>query len=211
VKEVFKNGVYGKMGNSPDEMQEYKLDRNSFKRTLPEIASEAFKLLRGFFVKMKFAQCGPLFRADRGVRIIKRNGSIKVGRKVQLHREVKLSAWGNEYFTEIKIGDNTSIGDRTEIHAGKGVEIGKGCNIAWDVCIMDRDYHKFNSNTEEIKPVKIGDNVWIGCNSIILKGITIGNGAVVAAGSIVTKDVPPKVLVGGNPAKVIKEDIYWIP
>ncbi len=76
---------------------------------------------------------------------------------------------------------------------------------------MDRDYHKFNSNTEEIKPVKIGDNVWIGCNSIILKGITIGNGAVVAAGSIVTKDVPPKVLVGGNPAKVIKEDIYWIP
>ena len=199
------------MGNSNEEVNVYKVDRNSFKRTLPEIASESLKLLRGFFVKVKFAECGPLLRVGKGVVIIRKNGAIRVGRKVQLHKGVKLSAFGNEYSTEIIIGDNTSIGDRTEIHAGKKVEIGRGCNIAWDVCIMDRDYHKFNSKTEDIKPVKIGDDVWIGCNSIILKGITIGNGAVIAAGSVVTKDVPPKTLVGGNPAKVLKEDIYWIP
>jgi acetyltransferase-like isoleucine patch superfamily enzyme len=198
------------MKYSPDDAKN-KIDKNSFKRTVPEIISEGLKLLRGFFVKMKFKECGSLFRAGKGLRVLIKNGSIKVGRKVQLHRGVKLSAWGNEYSTEIIIGDNTSIGDRTEIHAGKSVKIGCGCNIAWDVCIMDRDYHKFNSETEEIKPVTIGDNVWIGCKAVILKGITIGEGAVVAAGSVVTKDVPPKTLVGGNPAKVLKEDIYWIP
>ena len=53
--------------------------------------------------------------------------------------------------------------------------------------------------------------MWIGCNCIILKGVTIGEGAVVAAGSVVTKDVPPKALVGGNPAKIIKSDVFWKP
>jgi maltose O-acetyltransferase len=55
------------------------------------------------------------------------------------------------------------------------------------------------------KPVKIEDDVWIGGNATIVPGVTIGEEAVVAAGSVVTKDVPPKTLVGGNPAKVIKE------
>jgi len=192
--------------------QEFKIDKDAFnKRTLPEIVQEAVKLARGIFKKRKINKCGALFRVERGVRILKKNATIEIGRKVQLHRDVKLSAWGNEHHAEIIIGSNTSIGDRTEIHAGKKVTIGEGCNIAWDVCIMDRDYHKFNSQTEEIKPVNIGNNVWIGCNSIILKGVTIGEGAVVAAGSVVTKDVAPRTLVGGNPAKVIKEDIYWIP
>ena len=53
-------------------------------------------------------------------------------------------------------------------------------------------------------PIKIGNDVWIGCNSIILKGVTIGDGAIVAAGSVVTKDVPDYAVVGGAPAKVIR-------
>jgi len=191
--------------------EEFRIDGSSFNRSVSEIFAEALKLLRGMFVKARFESCGPLFRAGRGVRILKRDASITAGRKVQLHRNVKLSAWGGSCHAVLKIGDNTSIGDRTEVHAGRSVEIGSGCNIAWDVCIMDRDYHKFNSAVEEIRPVKIGDNVWIGCNSLILKGVTIGEGAVVAAGSVVTKDVAPGTLVGGNPARVLKEDIYWIP
>lgn len=194
-----------------DKKDDFKIDGSAFKRTIPEIVNEAVKLVRGFFLKLKFAKCGRLFRAGGGVRILRRNASIEIGRKVQLHRQVKLSAWGNECESKIVIGDNTTIGDRTEIHAGKLVEIGSGCNIAWDVCIMDRDYHKFDSSQEQMKPVKIEDDVWIGCRALIMKGTTIGKGAVIAAGSVVTKDVPPNTLVGGNPAKILKENIYWIP
>ncbi len=194
------------------EKTEFTLDRKAFTgRSLPQMMSEGFKLVRGLFFRFRTRDCGKLLRVEKGVRVLKRNAAIDIGRKVQIYRHVKLSAWGNECFSEILIGNETSIGDRTEIHAGKMVEIGSGCNIAWDVCIMDRDYHKFNSPTEIIEPVKIGDNVWIGCNSIVLKGVTIGNGAVVAAGSVVTKDVPSGALVGGNPARILKEDIYWIP
>ena len=191
--------------------QEFNLGRKALARPLSEILSEAFKLFRGFFIKRRLDACGRFFRAERGVRILRRNSFISAGRKVQLHRDVKLSAWGGARQARITIGDNTSIGDRTEIHSGNSVEIGAGCNIAWDVCIMDRDYHKFNSETEILKPVKIGDNVWIGCGCILLKGVSIGDGAVVAAGSVVTRDVPPACLAAGNPAKVIKENVYWNP
>ena len=58
-------------------------------------------------------------------------------------------------------------------------------------------------------PITIGDRVWIGCRAIILAGVTIGEGSVVAAGSVVTRDVPPGTLVAGNPAKVIRETGPW--
>ena len=59
------------------------------------------------------------------------------------------------------------------------------------------------------KPIKIGNHVWIGQRATVLKGVTIGDGAVIAAGSIVTRDVPPHSLVGGIPAKVLKENVEW--
>ncbi len=76
---------------------------------------------------------------------------------------------------------------------------------------MDRDYHKLNSEIETIRPVKIGNNVWIGCRSLILGGDTVADGAVVAAGSVVTTNVPSRSLGGGNPARVVKERVYWLP
>ena len=162
-------------------------------------------VLRGILNKWKFDKSGRLLRMERGVRVMKNNGRVSLGDRVLLHRYVKLSAYGGK----IEIGNNTYIGDRTEIHSGKSVKIGSGVNIAWDCNILDRDYHAFESDSEVVKSVVIEDNVWIGCRSIILKGVTIGEGAVVAAGSIVTRDVPPKCLVAGNPAKVIKENVTW--
>jgi acetyltransferase-like isoleucine patch superfamily enzyme len=70
--------------------------------------------------------------------------------------------------------------------------------------------HTITGNEYENKPIVIEDNVWIGCNVIILKGVTIGAGSIVAAGSIVTKNVPADSIVAGNPAKVIKENVKWI-
>lgn len=180
-------------------------------RTFGEYWDIFSKLVRGIFKRHKIDEVGNLFRVGKGVQILKKNGKIKIGDKVQLHHNVKLSVWGTDNFAALEIGNNTNIGDRTEIHAGKSVKIGNNCNISWDCCIMDRDYHKFNSEVESYGEVVIEDNVWIGCRSMILKGVRIGEGAVVAAESVVTKDVPPKTVVGGNPAKVLKEGIYWKP
>lgn len=172
----------------------------------------ASSLVRGAFLKLKFNSCGKLLRAEKGVRVLKTNCDISVGDKVNIHRYAKLSVYGNAgQKAVLKIGNGVAIGDRTEIHAGNSVTIGNGTLIAWDCCIMDRDYHKLESETEVTAPVSIGNNVWVGCNSIILKGINIGDGAVVAAGSVVTKDVPSGALVGGNPARIIKESITWNP
>lgn len=178
-------------------------------RNLSEYMDIACKLVRGVFYRPRFSPCGKLLRVGRGVRVLKKAGTIAIGDKVQLHRQVKLSCWGAEGTAKLTIGSGTAVGDRTEIHCGGQVEIGRDCNISWDCCIMDRDYHKIDSDTEIIHPVKIGDRCWIGCNSIIIKGVTLGEGAVVAAGSVVTKDVPARTLVGGNPARVIRENIEW--
>lgn len=180
-------------------------------RNFGEYVEIAATLMRGFLYRPRFLKCGKLLRVDSGVILKKKNAEILVGNKVFLHRHVKLSAWGTDQKAKISIGDRTYIGDRTEIHAGAHVSIGNDTVIAWDVCIMDRDYHKLNADMEVYKPVTIGNHVWIGCHSIILKGITVGDGAVVAAGSVVTHDVPPGALVGGNPARIIKEQVTWQP
>ena len=62
---------------------------------------------------------------------------------------------------------------------------------------------------ERTKPVIIGDHVWVGRRAIILKGVTIGSGAVIAAGAVVTSDVPAKALVGGVPAQIIESEVEW--
>jgi acetyltransferase-like isoleucine patch superfamily enzyme len=80
------------------------------------------------------------------------------------------------------------------------------------VTIIDTDFHNHYSDgiiNDAIKPVIMEDSVWIGCNVTVLKGVRIGNGAIIAAGSVVTKDVSPKSLVGGNPARLIKTNIDW--
>lgn len=138
-----------------------------------------------------------------------KKGKILFGKNVFLYPNIKMSVVGDSKVANLYIGENTDIGNRSEIHVADRIEIGKDCAISWDVCIMDTDYHKFNDNIYKSKPVKIGNKVWIGCRSTILKGVTIGNGAVIAAGSVVTKDVPANACVGGNPAKIIKENVSW--
>lgn len=91
--------------------------------------------------------------------------------------------------------------DGTQIYCAKKVTIGKDCAIARDVIIRDYDAHYLCDGIHEIaKEIYIGDHVWIGTRAIILNGVNIGDGAIVAAGSVVTKNVP---------AKVIRENVEW--
>lgn len=92
------------------------------------------------------------------------------------------------------------------------IEIGENATIAQNVIIRDSDIHHLIIENKEINnssPIIIGNNVWIGTGSIILKGVKIGNNVVIAAGSIVTKDIPDNCVAAGNPAKVIKTNITW--
>jgi acetyltransferase-like isoleucine patch superfamily enzyme len=100
---------------------------------------------------------------------------------------------------------------RTEIIAAESVSIGDDCAISWDVLVTDTDYHSLTPQKARTAPVVIGNRVWIGARASILKGVTIGDGAVVAAGAVVTKNVPPRTLVGGCPAVVIASDVSWSP
>ncbi len=101
------------------------------------------------------------------------------------------------------MNNNVTIDCFDAITIGHNVAISKG------VTIRDSDNHSMNGNQRISAPVVIDDNVWIGLNVTILKGGHIGSGAVVAAGAVVTKDVPQHALVGGVPAKIIKEDVSW--
>jgi len=105
----------------------------------------------------------------------------------------------------IEIGDYTSINYGVEIHSKVRVTIGRYLLIAWNVTILDTDYHGVGYNPPKHLPTTLEDGVWVGNGSTILKGVTVGQGAIVAAGSVVVKNVPPFTIVSGNPAKVIKE------
>ncbi|MBG9785411.1 hypothetical protein ABD70_14550 [Alkalihalobacillus lehensis] len=151
---------------------------------------------------------------------LKKNSNITIGENVLLNsvnrdyhinmsNSIKL--YTGQEGAEIKIGNNTRIHGSC-IHAYEKIHIGNNCLIAANSQIIDCNRHGLHfedpirrlERITESKPVIIEDYVWIGMNSVILPGVTIGEGGAVAAGSVVTKDVPPYTLVGGNPAIIIK-------
>lgn len=116
----------------------------------------------------------------------------------------------SENKSKISIGKGTYVGEFNNFRVGGAdLLIGENCVISQHITIItsNHDIKKdvlINKQPWEMKPVIIGDDVWIGANSIILPGISVGNGAVIGAGSVVTKDVPEDAIVVGNPAKIIK-------
>ena len=117
--------------------------------------------------------------------------------------------------SEIRIGNKTSIA-KVQIVSLEPykIEIGEDCMLSYDIEIRNTDSHKiYDKNTNERinegSSINIGNHVWLGMRAVILKGVNIGHNSIVAAGSIVTKDVKANTIVSGNPAKQIKENVYW--
>jgi acetyltransferase-like isoleucine patch superfamily enzyme len=175
-----------------------------------EILVRIFAYIRGFFLKRKFKTSGPLISYGKTI-VIKRNGVIEIGKHTRLWPDVKLVAMSQQSGRQaiIRIGDYSSLGDRTQVHCSQSVTIGNYALIAWDVNILEHDYHAPGGGNPIPEPITIEDEVWIACRCIILKGVTIGKGAIIGAGSVVTKSIPPYTFAAGNPARIIKKVASW--
>lgn len=161
---------------------------------------------------------GSNVRIDWNVRIYNNQNKLIIGDNVYLRAIKKGYQSGMAFPTTIlidvknavvKIGSNTRI-NGAYIHSQKSVSIGNNCVIASGVNIMDSNGHNLysaNRTTSRDDPheIVIGNNVWIGLNTIILKNTNIGDNCVVSAGSIVKGDFPPNSLIVGNPGKVVKK------
>jgi tetrahydrodipicolinate N-acetyltransferase len=128
---------------------------------------------------------------------------------VSLQRGVRVVVDGGR----LTIGHGTNVnGLGTRLLCAQEVTIGAECTFSWDVQVLDSDFHALTTDGVErpsVVPVRIGDRVWVGTRAVVLKGVTIGDGAVVAAGAVVTSDVPAGAVVAGVPARVVGRADSW--
>ncbi len=147
---------------------------------------------------------GPRVRL-RGNPHVSAKGRVRIGDNVSIHsflHRVQLSAGKG---AELTIGEDTFINNGVVLSAREKVHIGKRVQIAPHVIAMDCDYHGVEDRSESpTAPIIVEDDVWLATRCTLLKGVRIGRGSVVAAGAVVTKDVPPYTLVGGVPARPIR-------
>ncbi len=152
--------------------------------------------------------------------VSKKPGAVVIGKHVSCYAGCSFAIGENGCCT---IGDFTLLNGAL-IMAEEKIEIGAYCLVSWGVGMADSDFHPLEPAQRLIDaqalapyfkdrpprpklktaPVKIGDNVWIGMNAVILKGVTIGDNSIVAAGAVVTKRIPANTIVAGNPAAVVK-------
>ena len=149
---------------------------------------------------------GPWTRVIGRVTIIN-YGTMIVGERVQIYSHHARTVFTTFGHGRLVIGDRAFINYGVDIAATGLVSIGADCLIGTHVSIIDSGFHDVieRHRMPAPKPVIIGDNVWIGNRAIILPGVTIGDGAVVGAGSVVVHDVPARSVVAGNPARVVRE------
>lgn len=151
--------------------------------------------------------CGfPSFKKARGSFISIGSGcrfmSLSTGNRIGLPHCCMLTTEGPQSL--ISIGDNCSFSG-VSIWSFKSINIGNNVRVGANCVIMDGDAHQNDPRAGVNSPIVIEDNVWIGTNVIVLKGVTIGKNSLIGAGSIVTKDIPANVVAAGNPCRVVKQ------
>lgn len=154
----------------------------------------------------------PTFRLTCGLKYIKVGSCVRIGRHVEM---TALNYYNGQLFKpEIVIGDGTCIRDYSQITAINSIRIGNGVLTGPNILITDNAHGASVAKLLDMAPnqrplfskgpVIIEDNVWIGAKASIMPGVRIGKGAIIAANSVVTHDVPPYCVVAGIPAKVVK-------
>lgn len=186
--------------------------RTSTHASLRKYYNRAYLGIKGVFLYLRYKiQYGGLVKMSlinsiKGKLCINvlENGRLDIGKFMMTAGPCYLKVLENAHLI---IGDRVFLNHNCSITCAKNIEIGSGCNIANNVVIIDHDHNIGEHGVVEglsFSAVRIGNNVWIGANVVVLKGVTIGNGSIVAAGAVVRNDIPPYELWGGVPARRIK-------
>lgn len=141
---------------------------------------------------------------ERSTLFLDNNARLKISGRFTMHGHSSIMVHKDAV---LEIGNNTYLNGGS-IESSYGITIGNDCAIADGVRIMDNSWHEIESSNKR-KEIRIGNKVWLATNAMIFPGVTIGDGAIIAAGSVVTKDVPARSMVAGVPAKVVKENVDW--
>ncbi|WP_168121087.1 DapH/DapD/GlmU-related protein [Paenibacillus sp. HB172176] len=137
---------------------------------------------------------------------LKNKGELTLGHHVSFHGKPFPSSITVGKGARLKIGDHVFFNYGLDIGCTLDIEIGSHTIIGPMVNLIDTNFHPVDRSDQALpRPIKIGNNVWIGRGAVILPGVTVGAHSVVASGSVVTRDIPPNVLAGGAPARVIRE------
>lgn len=165
--------------------------------------------------RWKLARCG--LRLDRSCYVgphvslgqdkVSRGGRVSMGEDCQLGQGAELAPFGGS----IRVANHVWLGPYVVIYGHGSVEIGEWSMVAMHATILSSNHSVpgmdrcMRWEKDVLLPTKIGRDVWIGANAVVLGGVTIGDGAVIAAGSVVARDVAPGFVVAGNPAVVVKK------
>lgn len=171
---------------------------------------------RTLFFYFKSAVCTAWFKVhgvksalvacDGLLPVIDASGTIKVGKRFVIRGRIARCELAARPNAQILIGDRVFLNQGTVIGAAESVEIGDDTLIGDFSSIYDSNYHELEPGVpDKPRPVRIGQNVWLGSGVLVLPGSQIGDHTVVAARSVVRGALPPRVLAAGNPAKVIRQ------
>jgi maltose O-acetyltransferase len=167
------------------------------------------KLLQALHAQWQLRACDtvPLTVTLDGRVYVKNLGRIEIGDRVRFDAHIVPTQLSTEVGGKLSIGERTYLNYGTSVGVHEEVSIGANCLIGQYAIIMDSDYHDLVTRAAPgpVAPVIIEDNVWLGARVIVLKGVRIGQGSVVGAGSVVTKDIPPGCLAAGAPARVVRK------
>jgi acetyltransferase-like isoleucine patch superfamily enzyme len=145
----------------------------------------------------------------RGRPAVTNQGRMVIGARVQLVSTIATLELVSEKGGLLEIGERSLVNFGCSLVATELVRIGPRCQIGPYTMMLDNDFHRVEPERRlerpPSKPIVVGENVWIGARVILMAGVTVGDDSCIGAGSVVTADVPPRTLVAGVPARVIRE------
>ncbi len=162
--------------------------------------------LRSWYQWTRIGYCGRDVFLDSDVHLLRYPKNIHLADEVVINRGCQLCPCNPG--AQIRVGKRTVLGAYSFLYASQSITLGDDCLIAPFVYFVDSDHARsreapMNTQGMETAPIVIGNDVWIGARVVVTRGVTVGDGAILAAGAVVNQDVPPYAIFGGVPAKQI--------